>query len=277
MRLRSNRSGDAHRSRRQHHHLRPHVDARARDARVVDHAPDDAAHATARHVDAICARIGEDARSRPRGARHVGDEHRLLGVVRAAEDAVARLHARFAVVLRDEARPAERLGAAADRLVHRVDLVVADLLHLQVALDALEGGRHRLGREFAESVLVAPHAQDRVGGAERVTEVVHRRAADAATLHDDDRAVLRLSHAALFEEARHHLVLALREVGGSPVMALLEHDHVESGVRQLGGGNGAAGAGTDHAHVGVRDDVVAAVEQFLAHAGPRGRCSSGPA
>jgi hypothetical protein len=95
-------------------------------------------------------------------------------------------------------------------------------------------------------------------------------------LQHDHRAVVRLPHARFLEQARQHLLLALREVGRRPVVSLLEHDDVEAGARELGRDDGAARARADHAHLRAQRDVVAASEQLLDHDGACRR-SSGPA
>jgi hypothetical protein len=212
----------------------------------------DPPHAPAVCLDALHLRVRPDPRASGVGARHVGDQHRLLGVVAAAQDAVARLYAGLAVVLRHQARPAERLGPAPDDPVQGVDLVLADRLDLEAGLDPLEGGLEGRRRELGQRVLVAPERQDRVGGAEAVAEVVHRGAADAAALEDGDPAVGGLPHARLLEQARQHLVLALREVAAGPVRAGLEHDDVAPARRELRGRHRAARAGADHAHLGAQ-------------------------
>jgi hypothetical protein len=149
---------------------------------VVDDLADHAPRARGRRFDLLGARIRIHARAGVARARDVGDEHRLLGVVAAPEQAVAGLHAILAVVLRDEARVAELLGAGAQQAVERVDLVLADRLDPQVGLDPLEALRERCVAELREGVLFAPHAQDRGWRAKRVAEVVNGRAADAAPL-----------------------------------------------------------------------------------------------
>ena len=199
------------------------------------------------------------------GPRHVGDVHRLLRLVGAAEDAVARARAVLAVVLRHEARVAELLGTRAQQGVEGVDLFFEDRLHAEALLHALEGGLERLGRELLETVLLAPHPQDGRRRPEGVAEVVDGRAADVAPLQDRDRAVDGLAHARLLEEAWHHLVLALGEVARRPVVSLLE-DHHRAALRgELRGRHRAARARADHADVGLLDQVAAALEELLDH------------
>ena len=92
--------------------------------------------------------------------------------------------------------------------------------------------------------------EDRLGRAEAVAEVVHRRAADVAALQDDDRLVDRRALPHVLVEQRHHLVFALGEVVLGVVAALLEHDDVAPGLGELLGDHRAAGAGADDADLG---------------------------
>ena len=124
-------------------------------------------------------------------------------------------------------------------------------------------------------MLLAPQAQDRGRRAEGVAEVVDGRAADATALQDRDSTVRRLAHAGLLEEARQHLVLALREIAARPVLALLEHDDIAARRGELGRGHGAAGARADHAHVRARDEVSPAFAELLDHAGARSAAARG--
>src|SRR5262249_61820241 len=112
-------------------------------------------------LDALDLCVGVDARAGPLGTRHVGDQHRLLGVVAAAEDAVARLDAALAVVARHEARPTERLGPAADQPIERVDLVLADRLDLSALLDAPEAVLQLVPGPLRQPGCGSPHGDDR--------------------------------------------------------------------------------------------------------------------
>ena len=98
-----------------------------------------------------------------------------------------------------------------------------------------------------------------------------RAAADAAPAEDADREVLGRAPAAVLEEQRQHVVLALIEVGGAVVAALLERDHLQAGAGELAHRDRAAGAGADDDGVDVERDVGA--EVAAAHDGswPRAR------
>ena len=65
--------------------------------------------------------------------------------------------------------------------------------------------------------------------------------------------------AAVLEEHREHVLLALVEVGGAVVAALLERDDLQAGTRELAHRDRAAGAGADDDGVDVERDVAAEV------------------
>src|SRR5262249_47895030 len=125
-----------------------------------------------------------------------------------AEDAVAAPLTLGAVVVRDDPPPTESLGAAAQRRVRLVDLVVADRLRAEVALDALEV--RRAGER--EAVLAPPGLGDPGRRADAQPCVVEGRAADPPALHDQQRMIARPAHAALGVEARDRRLLALVDV-----------------------------------------------------------------
>ena len=92
-------------------------------------------------------------------------------------------------------------------------------------------------------------------------------AADVAPLEDDHRAIHGLAHSRLFEEARQHLLLALREIRGRPVRTLLEHHHRSAPGGDLRRGDRASGSGADHTDVGLLAEILLELAQIDTHAG----------
>ena len=140
-------------------------------------------------------------------------------------------------------RPRRKLAVAPDVLER-------DLGHLERPLRVLVFAPE-VGRP-ADPGLVAPLAQDLVGGAEAGARVDHRGAADgAADRQRDRRATLGDRQAAVAVEEGERL----ERVGGVglavEVLARLEHDHVEPGLRQPRRGDCAAGARADDHHVAL--------------------------
>jgi hypothetical protein len=184
----------------------------------------DPPHATAQGLDPLGASARENASPGLFGAGDVGHQHRLLGAEEAAQDAESTLDAVLAVVVRHQARVAELLGAGANHPIHRIDLVLANRLHLEIALDAFEALREGLGGERRQAEFAAPEPEDRLRRPEGVAEVVDGGSADVAPLEDDHRAVRGLAHSRLLEQARQHLS-SHRRNRGRPVRTLLEHQH----------------------------------------------------
>ena len=140
----------------EHHHLRLDLEASPRSAGFVDGVAPHPLHATAPGFDPFCASAGENSSPSFLGTGDVGHQHRLLGAEETAQDAESALDAILAVVLRHQPRVAELLGAGANHPIHRIDLVLANRLHLEVSLDPFEAGCESLGSQRTQAELPIP-------------------------------------------------------------------------------------------------------------------------
>ena len=255
-------SGGPDGARCKHDHLCAHADPRDGPPRradaVVRDRLDTNGHSSL-HEDAAHVDVGVEVGARGEGLRHDDLQRILLRVVRAPELAEAAPLAADAVVAEHGALPSEREGAATECVVVRVDVLARNLGDRQVLFDAHEG-RLELGRARAlDAVRAGPEVEDGLRRALAEVRVVHRAAADAAAPEDANAEVLRGATAAILEEERQHVVLALIEIGGAMVSALLERDHLEARARELAHRDGAAGAGADDDRVGVEREIGAKV------------------
>ncbi|MNO78768.1 hypothetical protein D3C76_699200 [compost metagenome] len=187
--------------------------------------------------------------------RDGGDQHRLLGVGRAAHPAVADVPA-AAHVARDHFPViAELLAAGADHVVvgvrrDRPGRDAQALFHLP------EPGRHLRRAVALDAVLLRPVFEGRIGRAEAGGPVDQGGAADGAALEDGDGAVLAHPADAFLVEAGVGLRLLHAEVGAGLQRAFFHQQHLETGGAEDFRRGAATGAGADHHHVGFQGQVV---------------------
>jgi len=190
-------------------------------------------------------------------ARHVGDVHRLLRVLRAAEGAHAGAEAAALVAGDPRPRVAERRGAALEeRAVAAVGLV-GDGADVQLLLDALEVGAQVGSARAADAVALRPLVEHVVRGAVAGAGVDGRRAADAAAERDrDGRAAERAGQPAAPVEEVDHRARVPGEVLAGEEAAFLDQRHVAAARRELARHHRAARARAHHDHVRQLVDVV---------------------
>ncbi|MNQ59819.1 hypothetical protein D3C85_740800 [compost metagenome] len=184
-----------------------------------------------------------------------GDDHRLLGIGRAAQAAVAQVPAATHVARDHVPAVAELFTAFLDHIVvgvgwHQPRGDAEALLHF------LEPGRH-LGRAVAfDVVFPGPVLEGRLGGAKARGPVDQCRAAHRAPLKDGDRAVLAHAADAFLVEVGVGLVFQHLEVAAGLERAFFNQQHlVAGGAEDLGGGT-AARAAADDGNVGFQRQVI---------------------
>ena len=177
-------------------------------------------------------------------------QHRLLGVGRATHAAIADVPAALDVATdRADADP-QCLRAATQRVVVLVrrDRPRRDV---ETPLSAIEPGREIVGAEPDEAECAHPMLERGDRGAEARRPVDRRAAADAATLQNVDRVVLRLATGRLLVELRIRFGLAHAKVGRAGERSLLDHDDRQAGLGQDLGGGAATGPRADDRDVGL--------------------------
>ena len=203
---------------------------------VVAHAARVHRRARERRHAVAAVREGERTRTRHENrttiecGRHGRHEHRLFRIGRTAEAAITQVPATFDVAPDRRDRNAEFRRAARERLVVRVrrDFPRRDR---EPCFHSLEPRREIGRREAFEAVRALPARERRGRRAERARPVDRRSAADAATLQDADRLVLRLAGGGFLVERRIRFGLAHPEVGGRRERPFLHEDDREARLR----------------------------------------------
>ena len=216
----------------------------------------DAGGATALDHDAIgpAARVEPGAGGGGRG--QVGQVHRLLGVARTPEGALAAPVAAVDVAEDRRAAKAERLDAAIEELGVPPDDLPGHGADRDGPLDLVEVGRHGARVGVLHALVGLPGTQHPVRRAEAGAGVDDRGAADTLAERQGDggtpegeggaAAAVKTLHAL----HRRTVEIVLREVG-----ALLEHEHAKTGACQLMRHDGAARTGADDACIDGLVDV----------------------
>ncbi len=247
------------------------VDAAAGEHVVPGPDPDPAAvgrHAALIHAQAFEARHLVAVQQQPVGARQVeqlatlvegrrdgGDQHRLLGVDRAAHAAVAEVPATEDVARDDLPVIAELLAAQADHVVVGIRRQRPGR-HVQALLHFLEPGRHVLRAVALDPVDLGPVLQGRFRGAEAAGPVDQGGAAHGAALEDGDGAVLAHPADAFLVQLGVGVGLLHLEIAAGLQRAFFHQQHLQAGGAEDFRGGAAAGAGADHDHVGLQLQVV---------------------
>ena len=209
----------------------------------------DAGGGAAADEDALGPGAGDERRARLERAREVDLAGVLLGARRAAEGADAGAPAAARVAAQVAARPAEPLGAAADRRRVAAGQLGGHLGDADRRLDALED---RVG-DRVDAVLGAPAREHGGRRAEAGARVDERRPARAAPERQHQRRAADRGHlAAVAVEPRERVARAAGRVREAARGALLEHDHAQPALGELRGRDRPAGAAADHAHVGAQ-------------------------
>ena len=199
------------------------------------------AHAHAVHQRrAVLQRFGD--------GRH---QHRLLGIDRAAEAAVAGVPATTHVARDRMCLPAQRLAAAHQHAVVRVlRLPQGDV---QALFHLLEPRLHLVDAVADHLALRGPELQRRLGRAEARGPVDRGGTAHRAALQHGDGAIGGRARATFLVQLAHRaaFVHVAKAVRGAQC-TLFQQQHFEAGQRQDLGGHAAAGAAADDGHVGFQ-------------------------
>ncbi len=207
-------------------------------------------------LQALGAGMVQQAHALAEGRRDRRDQHRLLGVDRAAEAAVAEVPAAADVARNHLPVHAELLAAGTQQVVvavrrHRPGFDPEALFH------ALEPRRHLFGLDVAHTVDLTPVREGVVRRAQARGPVDDGGAAHGAALEDRDRAVGGRPRAGfLVQRGVAAELVHVLEVRGRVQRALLEHQHVEAGGSEDLGGGPAAGPTADDDHVRLEDFVL---------------------
>jgi hypothetical protein len=180
--------------------------------------------------------------------RDGGQQHRLLGVGRAAHAAVTEVPATLDVALDDPDRDGELLATGHQHLIVRVRRRIPGA-HPQLVLHHREPGAHRLGAELPQAELALPEVEDLGRRAEAAGPVDRRRTADAAPLQNVDRLVGRLARSRFLIQLGIGVGFAHLEVARRAQRPFFDEDDAQTGVAEDVGSNTAAGAGADDDHI----------------------------
>ncbi len=233
----------------------PDAPAGGRHAALVHAQAVEPDHLLATHLQALGPCEIEQFAALVQQRRNAGDQHRLLGIGRAAHAAVAQVPA-AAHVARDH-RPVivEPFAAAPEHLVVGVRRHCPGC-HAQALLHAFEPGLQRFGRKPADAVLAGPVLQGLRWGAETRGPVHQRGTAHRTALQDRDGAVLAgAADCFLIERAVGPGFLHV-EVAAGAQWAFLDQQHLETGGAEDFRAGGAARAAADDGDIGFQRQVL---------------------
>ena len=171
--------------------------------------------AAAGKVQALGTQAGVERCPAGQCRRQGRQQHRLLGVGRAAHAAIAEIPAALDVAAHGADGDAELLGAAGEQTVVtvRCDRPGADM---QAHFHRIKPGGKCFDGQLVQSVGALPPLQGAGRCAETAGPVDGRRAADTAPLKDVDGLVGRLAGGGFLIERRIGFTFAHVEVGGGP-------------------------------------------------------------
>ena len=207
----------------------------------LDSSADQRADPAVGQFKALGAGFGQQLRAQVECRRDGGDQHRLLGIGRAAQPARAQIPAALDIARDGLGVNAELARATAQQGIvfigrHLPRRDVQPLLGLREIWR--QGGFGVAGQ--AEAVL--PELQRRSRRSKGTRPVHRRRAADAAALQNVDGLVLGLARRAFLVERRIGFGFQLVEVAAALERAFLDHHDLKPGFGQQFGGDARASA-----------------------------------
>ena len=238
---------------REHGELGPHGNALA-GGLVGLGIPHDAADfgdlARGARIDRLHLHIGVDIGAVADGLGHERDEHRLLGVDRAAGPAVTGVRTLAHVAPEHGGFPAEFLRPVPQDAVVAIGKTQLHALDSKARFDALPVG-HELVIFYVHAVMLVPPLDNVLWSTEAGGPVDHRGATHGPPLQNRDGEIGRGAVAAVLIEQRIHVRLVHVELFAGVVAALFEDDDALAGLGKTRGHVGAARARADHAHVAL--------------------------
>ena len=183
-------------------------------------------------------------------------QHRLLGVGRAAHAAIAEIPAALDVAAHRIDRDAEPGGTACHQAVIPVRRYRPGA-DMQAHFHRVEPRRERFDAEIAQAVRALPPLQRPWRGAEAAGPVDRGRTADATALQDVDRLVGGLAGGRFLIQGRVGLAFAHVEIAGGAQRTFFDDDYGQPGICQDFGRHAAAGAAADNDDIGLDIDGIA--------------------
>jgi hypothetical protein len=123
---------------------------------------------------------------------------------------------------------------------------------VDLALDAVEDGRHLRRREARNTQALAPFVEHPIRRAEGDHPVDERAAADGRTLQNHDGEIVGRAHAAFRIEARRHVSLVLGQLIRAHETAFLDQQHVTTSLGEPSRGDATTRSAADHDDIGDR-------------------------
>ena len=188
-------------------------------------------------------------------ARNRGDEHRLLGVGRAAHPAVTEIRAAFDVAADRRGRDADLARAPRQRFVVGIGCDVPGR-DRQARFHLREPWRHRFHGEIGQPELALPVRERHRRRAERTGPVHRGAAADATSLQDVDRLVLGLARRRLLIQLRIRFGFEHVEIARRLERSFFQQHDAQAGIGKNLRRGAATRAGSHDRHVRFERDVA---------------------